>query len=142
MILRSAFASYPHAVALKDGTVASDRVAFDFEDVPNITRAFRRMVRGLDFDLCEIALTTHAQAHAYGKPITALPVVLMRGFHPVSYTHLPPVIHPVLIQQNTAHPDAGGLRESPHPDPLANQIGRPEQRRSHRTCLLYTSRCV
>jgi len=81
MILRSAFASYPHAVALKDGTVASDRVAFDFEDVANITRAFRRMVRGLDFDLCEIALTTHAQAHAYGKPITALPVVLMRGFH-------------------------------------------------------------
>jgi 4,5-dihydroxyphthalate decarboxylase len=81
VILHTAFASYPHARALKDGSVTSDRVRFDFEEVANITRAFRRMVRTLDFDLCEIALTTHAQAHAYGKPITALPVVLMRGFH-------------------------------------------------------------
>ncbi len=46
-----------------------------------ITRAFRRMTRAMEFDLCEIALTTHAQARAYGKPITALPVVLLRGFH-------------------------------------------------------------
>jgi 4,5-dihydroxyphthalate decarboxylase len=81
LALRSAIASYPHVRALKDGSVASARVRFDFEEVPNITRAFRRMVRTLDFDMCEIALTTHAQAHAYDKPITALPVVLMRGFH-------------------------------------------------------------
>ena len=79
--LRAAIASYPHAVALKDGTVTSDRVRFDFEEMPQITRAFRRMVRTLDFDLCEIALTTLAQAHAYEKPIVGLPVVLMRGFH-------------------------------------------------------------
>ena len=79
--LRTAVASYPHAVGLKDGTVTSDRVRLDFEEVNPITRAFRRMVRTLDFDLCEIALTTLAQAHAYGKPITGLPVVLMRGFH-------------------------------------------------------------
>jgi 4,5-dihydroxyphthalate decarboxylase len=39
------------------------------------------MVRTLDFDLCEIALTTLAQAIAHGKPITGLPVVVMRGFH-------------------------------------------------------------
>ena len=54
---------------------------FDFVEVDPVTRAFRRMVRALEFDLCEIALTTHAQARAYGKPITALPVVLMRGLH-------------------------------------------------------------
>jgi len=81
LTLRAAFASYPHAVALKDGTVTSGRVRFDFEEMPQITRAFRRMVRTLDFDLCEIALTTLAQAHAYGKPIIGLPIVLMRGFH-------------------------------------------------------------
>ena len=81
LTLRTAFASYPHAVALKDGRVTSDRVRFDFEEMPQITRAFRRMVRTLDFDLCEIALTTLAQAQAYGKPIVGLPVVLMRGFH-------------------------------------------------------------
>lgn len=79
--LRAAFASYPHAVALKDGSVESGRVTFDIEEMPNITRGFRRMVRSLEFDLCEIALTTLAQAHAYGKPLVGLPVVLMRGFH-------------------------------------------------------------
>jgi 4,5-dihydroxyphthalate decarboxylase len=67
--------------ALKKGTVASDRVAFDFVEVDPVTRAFRRMVRTLEFDLCEIALTTHAQARAYSKPITALPVVLLSGLH-------------------------------------------------------------
>ena len=81
LTLRAAFASYPHAVALKDGTVGSARVRFDFEEMPQITRAFRRMVRTLDFDLCEIAVTTLAQAYAYQKPIIGLPVVLMRGFH-------------------------------------------------------------
>jgi 4,5-dihydroxyphthalate decarboxylase len=81
LTLRAAIASYPHAVALKEGRVTSDRVRLDFEEMPQITRAFRRMVRTLDFDLCEIALTTLAQAHAYAKPIIGLPVVLMRGFH-------------------------------------------------------------
>lgn len=79
--LRTAFANYPHVRALKDGSVASERIRFDFEDVPVITRAFRRMVRTLDFDLCEIALTTLAQAHAFDKPIKALPIVVMRGLH-------------------------------------------------------------
>jgi 4,5-dihydroxyphthalate decarboxylase len=81
LTLRSAIASYPHAVGLKDGRVQSDRVRFDFEEMPQITRSFRRMVRTFDFDMCEIALTTLAQAHAWGKPITGLPIVLMRGFH-------------------------------------------------------------
>lgn len=79
--LRTAIGSYPHVRALLEGHVSSDRVGFEFEQVVPVTRAFRRMVRTLDFDLCEIALTTHAQAHAFGKPITALPIVLMRGFH-------------------------------------------------------------
>lgn len=79
--LRTAIAPYPHVAALRSGALRSPRVTFDFEDVAPITRAFRRMVRTGDFDCCEIALTTHAQAHAVGKPITALPIVLMRGFH-------------------------------------------------------------
>ena len=79
--LQTAFADYPHTRAIKDGAVVSPRIRFDFEQVPVITRAFRRMVRTLDFDLCEIALTTLAQAHAFGKPIKGLPIVVMRGFH-------------------------------------------------------------
>ncbi len=78
--LRAALADYPHVHAVR-GVVGSARIRFDFEDIPVITRAFRRMVRTLDFDLCEIALTTLAQAHAFGKPVTGLPLVVMRGFH-------------------------------------------------------------
>jgi len=79
--LRTALAAYPHVRALMDRTAASSFVRFDFEDIQPITRAFRRMVRAGDLDLCEIALTTLAQARAHGKPLTALPVVVMRGFH-------------------------------------------------------------
>jgi 4,5-dihydroxyphthalate decarboxylase len=79
--LRAALADYPHLMALKDGSVRSDEVEFAWETVTPITRAFRRMVRTGDFDLCEIALTTLAQGEAFGKGLTGLPVVVMRGFH-------------------------------------------------------------
>ena len=81
LALRTALGPYPHVAGLRDGTVTSDRVRFDFEAVEPITRAFRRMVRTFDFDLCEIALTTLAQAVAYGKRITGLPLVMTGGFH-------------------------------------------------------------
>ena len=81
ILLRTALGKSPLVRALKEGAVGSDRVGFDFVEVEPVTRAFRRMTRTLEFDLCEIALTTHAQARAYGKPITALPAVLLRGLH-------------------------------------------------------------
>src|SRR3954467_10201916 len=81
VVLRTALGKSPLMRALKEGAVASDRVRFEFVEVEPVTRAFRRMVRTLEFDLCEIALTTHAQALAFGKPITALPVVLLGGLH-------------------------------------------------------------
>ena len=81
LTLHTALGPYPHVAGLRDGTVQSDRVRFDFETVEPITRAFRRMVRTFDFDLCEIALTTLAQAVAYGKRITGLPLVMTGGFH-------------------------------------------------------------
>jgi 4,5-dihydroxyphthalate decarboxylase len=81
LVLRTALGLSPLVRALKDGRTTSDRVRFDFVDVEPVTRAFRRMTRAMEFDLCEMALTTHAQARAFGKPITALPVVLLRGLH-------------------------------------------------------------
>src|SRR5258708_13897651 len=39
------------------------------------------MARDLEFDVSEMAITTHALAHAFQKPITALPIVLSRSFH-------------------------------------------------------------
>ncbi len=64
LLLRTALGKSPLVRALKEGTVASDRVGFDFVEVDPVTRAFRRMTRAMEFDLCEIALTTHAQARA------------------------------------------------------------------------------
>src|SRR3974377_2087061 len=67
--------------ALNDGTVKPDNFVFDFVEVPVLIDAFRRMVRGLEFDICEMAITTYVCARAYGKRMTAVPVFLVRGFH-------------------------------------------------------------
>jgi 4,5-dihydroxyphthalate decarboxylase len=67
--------------ALKDGTVKPRIFAFDFEEVDPLIAAFRRMVRGNEFDICEMAITTYICAKAHGKPMTAVPVFLVRAFH-------------------------------------------------------------
>ncbi len=67
--------------ALKHGAVAPRGFALTFEEVPVLIQAFRRMVRGLEFDVCEMAITTYLCAKAHAKPFTALPVFLVRGFH-------------------------------------------------------------
>jgi 4,5-dihydroxyphthalate decarboxylase len=67
--------------ALKDGTVKPKTFAFDFVEVPVLIDGFRRMVRGNEFDICEMAITTYICAKAHGKPMTAVPVFLVRAFH-------------------------------------------------------------
>ncbi|MFJ9030523.1 ABC transporter substrate-binding protein [Streptomyces sp. NPDC102274] len=67
--------------ALKTGEVVPRGFRFDFEEVPVLVDAFRRMVRGLEFDISEMALTTYLVAKAHGVRFTALPVFLVRGFH-------------------------------------------------------------
>ena len=67
--------------ALKDGTVQPKTFEFDFEEVDPIIAAFRRMVRGNEFDVCEMAITTYICAKAHGKPMTAIPVFIVRAFH-------------------------------------------------------------
>jgi 4,5-dihydroxyphthalate decarboxylase len=67
--------------AVKDGSVRPAGYRLDFTEVPVLVQAFRRMVRGNEFDVCEMAATTYLVAKAYGKPFTALPIFLVRGFH-------------------------------------------------------------
>jgi len=67
--------------AVKDGTVRPKTFEFDFVEVDPLIAAFRRMVRGNEFDICEMAITTYICARAYGKPMTAVPVFLVRAFH-------------------------------------------------------------
>lgn len=68
-------------LALKERWVAPTGFEFDFEEVPVLVDAFRRMVRGLEFDVCEMALTTYACAREHGVKFTALPIFLVRAFH-------------------------------------------------------------
>ena len=79
--LKTALASYGHTQPLKDGRVRPDGFSLDVEEVPVIIRAFRRMVRGLEFDVAEMAITTYLTAKEHGKAFTALPVFPMRAFH-------------------------------------------------------------
>jgi 4,5-dihydroxyphthalate decarboxylase len=67
--------------ALKHGIVKPGTFEFDFEEVNPLIDAFRRMVRGLEFDICEMAFTTYICARAHGKRFTALPIFLVRAFH-------------------------------------------------------------
>ena len=64
-----------------DGSVRPDGLELQYVQVDPITSAMRRMVRDLDFDICEMALSTYLCAKTYGKPITAIPVFLKRNFH-------------------------------------------------------------
>ena len=79
--LKTALVEHGHTRPLVDGTVTPRTFEFDFEDVPIIIKAFRRMVRGLELDICEMAMTTYLCARAHGKPFTAIPVFPMRAFH-------------------------------------------------------------
>src|SRR5260221_1294847 len=67
--------------ALKDGTVKPKTFAFDFVEVNPLIDAFRRMVRGLEFDVCEMAITTYICARAHGKRMIAVPIFLVRACH-------------------------------------------------------------
>jgi 4,5-dihydroxyphthalate decarboxylase len=79
--LTIAIGAYGLTKPLREGEVRPDRIALDFKAVEPITAAMRRMVRGLEFDVCEMAFTTYLCAKALGKPITAIPVFVTRNFH-------------------------------------------------------------
>jgi 4,5-dihydroxyphthalate decarboxylase len=79
--LKTAFRPDGHTQPLRDGTVKPRTFEIDYEDVPVLIQAFRRMVRGLEFDICEMAITTYICAKAHGKRFTAIPVFPARIFH-------------------------------------------------------------
>lgn len=79
--LKIAVADYGHTRAVKSGATPIEGVDPDFVQVVPIIAAFRRMVRNLEFDICEMAPTTYMIARARGAPYIALPIFLMRRFH-------------------------------------------------------------
>lgn len=79
--LSMAVATYGCTAAVKSGEIPVDGVTINQIEVSPIIAAFRRMVRDLAFDICELAPTTYVIAKAAGVPITALPIFLSRRFH-------------------------------------------------------------
>ena len=57
------------------------RLNLRFVEVEQIVPMMRRMCRGLEFDICEMAFTTYLCARAAGLPFTAIPVFVTRNFH-------------------------------------------------------------
>src|SRR6185312_6753446 len=79
--LSIALGKYPHTAALRDGSVKPDGIELDFVEIDGpIIGAFRRMVRNLEFDISEMAITTYLSAKEYLKPFTAIPVFPVREF--------------------------------------------------------------
>jgi 4,5-dihydroxyphthalate decarboxylase len=78
--LRTAIRIQGNVRDLVDGTVTPEGVSFDFIETAG-TEGFRRMVRGLEFDVSEMPITTYLCAREHAVRLTALPVFLVRGFH-------------------------------------------------------------
>jgi 4,5-dihydroxyphthalate decarboxylase len=79
--LTIAIADTPQTAALRDGRCPIEGVAADFINVVPQIAAYRRMVREVAFDVCELAPTTYAIARAHGAPFVALPIFVARRFH-------------------------------------------------------------
>jgi 4,5-dihydroxyphthalate decarboxylase len=81
--LATLLGDYPVTRALRRGELASPSVRLQFADFAAPSSAFSRAVRGLEFDVAELAIMTFLLARAHGKPLVLLPVVVLgRLQHP------------------------------------------------------------
>ena len=74
--LRTLLGDHPVTQAVRRGAVTSPVVPLEFADVPVPNRAFKRVVRDLEFDVAELALMTFLMARSRGVPLCLLPVVV------------------------------------------------------------------
>jgi 4,5-dihydroxyphthalate decarboxylase len=80
MRLRTLLGTHPCTAALKDGSIKSDRIAFDFADYSPANKGFKPMVREQAFDVSEMAIVTYLMAKSLGKPMVLLPHVVVARF--------------------------------------------------------------
>lgn len=93
MNLKTLLGDYPVTRALKDGTVDTGTLRFDFADVKVPHTAFKRVVRDLEFDVAEISIVTFLLAKAFDKPYRLLPAVMFGRFQ-----------HPYLVSTSSIKP--------------------------------------
>ena len=73
---RTMLGDYPITRALRQGRVHSPIVRLEFADVAVPHKAFKRVVRDMEFDVAELALMTFLMARSRGVPLRLVPVVL------------------------------------------------------------------
>jgi 4,5-dihydroxyphthalate decarboxylase len=74
--LSTVLGDYPHAKHLTVPGYTVEEV-----QVRPVIGAYRRMIRDLEFDVCELAPVSYLMARQVGVPLTAIPVFLNRRFH-------------------------------------------------------------
>jgi 4,5-dihydroxyphthalate decarboxylase len=79
--LTIALGNYGLTKPIKQAGVDFGRLNLRFVEVEQIVPMMRRMCRGLEFDICEMAFTTYVCARAAGLPFTAIPLFVTRNFH-------------------------------------------------------------
>ncbi|HIC49118.1 MAG TPA: ABC transporter substrate-binding protein [Dehalococcoidia bacterium] len=81
LTLTTAIGNYGYTETLKDDTIKPEHFSFDHVEISPVPMIFRRMVRNLEFDVAEMALSTYICAKYYEKQFTALPIFLTRSFY-------------------------------------------------------------
>src|ERR1700682_3603208 len=80
MRLRTLLGDYPGTAALKNGSIKSDLVSFDFAEYSPTNKGFKPMVRDGAFDVSEMAIVTYLMAKSFAKPMVLLPNVVVARF--------------------------------------------------------------
>jgi len=80
MRLRTLLGDHPCTAALKNGSIKSDLVEFDFVDYSPTNKGFKPMVREGAFDVSEMAIVTYLMAKSFDKPMVLLPNVVVARF--------------------------------------------------------------
>jgi 4,5-dihydroxyphthalate decarboxylase len=80
MRLRTLLGDHPGTAALKNGSIKSDLVEFDFVDYSPTNKGFKPMVREGAFDVSEMAIVTYLMAKSFNKPMVLLPSVVLARF--------------------------------------------------------------
>jgi 4,5-dihydroxyphthalate decarboxylase len=78
--LRTLLGDHACTKALKDGSIKSDLVEFDFVEYSPTNKGFKPMVREGAFDVSEMAIVTYLMAKSFGKPMVLLPNVVLARF--------------------------------------------------------------
>jgi 4,5-dihydroxyphthalate decarboxylase len=80
MRLRTLLGDHPGTKALKDGSIKSELMEFDFVDYSPTNKGFKPMVREGAFDVSEMAIVTYLMAKSFGKPMVLLPNIVLARF--------------------------------------------------------------